>query len=699
MSDKIASAVLREDPSAATADPSGNTLHAAELHTDASSAPVDYGSMIDQLFLNYVGRHATPVEILSLGNLLTSGAETIDSARAEMVAGFDSHQYLPNAIALTYVMWGGRAVTGDEVAVWTNEMSLHGATLATVRNAILTDPLGQGFTTGIVTQAYLTWGGRAPTVGELAAWNAQFMGGTATPTQVQAAVENDPLGITYATGIITAAYQQWGGRAPTQPEIDTWLGTLHNGGSFADIKAGILADPLGVNYLNQEITQVYQQWGGRAPTTDELTTWRDTLANHGGTIDRLKADIVADPLGTNYIAQQVTQIYQQWGGRAPTTAELATWHDTLAQPGVTLDRVKADILADPLGTNYASSELATLFASHGWGTTTQSDVDALMAQLRAGQSFDAAAATIAHHNTIDPAVLTQIYDGFAAFLGRAPSAIEAGNWTATVQADGTGLDTLRSTMMSGTEGQGYVAAQVTAAYQQLAGRVPTTGEIAAWQDTIANQGGTLDAMRHAIVDSPDGQALAAPSIGAAFTEYLGRAPTTGEAQTELDGLAQGRTIEGIGAELFTSSEGVIHFQDELAALFPQLLGHQASQAESDDWFDALFQGATYETMRATLMLDAASTATHLTGTTAADRFALGTSPGDVVISAFDAVNDSVVLDQSYASVNLLDAAHATQVLSRDGETPNVLIKLDDHDTLLLHGVTLAQLSSADFVFA
>ena len=143
----------------------------------------------------------------------------------------------------------------------------------------------------------------------------------------------------------------------------------------------------------------------------------------------------------------------------------------------------------------------------------------------------------------------------------------------------------------------------------------------------------------------------------------------------------------------------MHFQDELATLFPQLLGHQASQAESDDWFDALFQGATYETMRATLMLDPTSTATRLTGTTAADQFALGASPGDVVIAAFDAGNDRVVLGQGYASLNLLDAAHATQVLSRDGETPNVLITLDSHDTLLLHGVTLAQLSSADFLFA
>ena len=679
-------------------DDGDTVLHSSELRAESIGVVADPTAAIDLLYMNYLGRHATAVEVLALSTQIANGSRTLDSARTEIVSGYDARIYLPTAIANVYQTWGGRAATSAEVAVWTNEMNLHGATLATVRNAILTDPMGQAYTAGIVTQAYQAWGGRAPTTGELAAWQNQFLGGLATPATVTTAIQTDPLGMGYATGIITAAYQQWGGRAPSASDIGTWLHVLQTGGGFDQIKAGILAAPLGQDYMAAQITQAYQQWGGRAPTSDELGTWKNEIMNHNATFDTVRAGIVADPLGVNYLNAQITQAYQTWGGRAPTTAELATWHDTIAYHGGTLATVKADILADPLGVTYATTQLATLFASHGWGTATPADATALVAQLRAGLSFADAAATIAHHNTIDPAVLTHIYDGFAAYLGRAPSAIEAGNWTATVQADGTGLATLRATMLASGEGQAYVAAQVTTAYQQLAGRAPTGAEIAGSQDVIANQGGTVDAMRHAIVDTSEGQALAATSIGTLFGEYLGRAPTGAEMQSEMAGFAQGRTIEGMGAEIFTSSEGIVRFGDQLAILFPQLLGHQASQQENSDWFDALFQGATYDTMRATLMLDPTSSAAHYIGTTGADRFALGANPGDVVISAFDAANDHVVLGAAFASINLLDAAHATQVLSLDDETPNVLIKLDDQHSLLLHGVTLAQLSTADFLF-
>ena len=690
--------MLLGDDYAIAADTGVTSLHTAELRAEAVGSTVDVSAAIDTFYLNYVGRHATQVEILSLATQVANGARTLDGARADVVTSYNASTYLPGAISSVYQLWGNRAATTAEIAVWTNEMTIHGATLATVRNAVLSDPLGKTYTSGIVTQAYQQWGGRAPTAAELAAWQNQFQGGLATPSSVQTAVQTDPLGINYATGIITQAYQQWGGRAPTASDIGTWLQVLRNGGSFDQIKAGILAAPLGQDYMAAQITQAYQAWGGRAPTSDEIGTWKNEIVNHGASFDTVKQGIVADPLGITYLDVQITQAYQQWGGRAPTTQELATWRDTIAYHNGTLATVKGDILADPLGTTYATTQLANLFATHGWGATTQADADALLAQLRSGVSFADAAAAVPHHNTIDPSILTHIYEGFSAFLGRAPTTVEANAWSTSVQADGAGLAALRTALLAGSEGQTYVATQVNAAFQQLAGRAATPTEIAYWQDAIGNGGDSFDAMRHAVINTPDGHTHASASITALFSAYLDRAPTAAEMQVELDGLAQGRTIEGIAGEVFGSADGTTRLTDQLGILFPQLLGHQATQTDYSDWLSALFNGATYDTMRATLMLDPASLAHRNIGTTADDRFVLGANPGDVVVSAFDAGHDRIVLDPRFQSINLLDAAHATQVLSLDGETPNVLIRLDSQDTLLLHGVTLAQLSSSDFVF-
>jgi len=93
-------------------------------------------------------------------------------------------------------------------------------------------------------------------------------------------------------------------------------------------------------FTNQAyVAALYQGFLGRSPSSDELTTWTNTLAS-GTPISQVASDGLHS---TEYQGREVVALYQSILGRPADLTGLNGWV-SLLQGGASLDQVKADIL-------------------------------------------------------------------------------------------------------------------------------------------------------------------------------------------------------------------------------------------------------------------------------------------------------------------------------------------------------------------
>jgi hypothetical protein len=239
-----------------------------------------------------------------------------------------------------YAQWGGRDATAAELAYWSGRMDA-GTSAAQIRAAILADPLGQGHVTAEVTELYQDYGGRAPTAAELAVWQGLIARGADFDT-VRQAILADPLGATAKA--VSGLYADYMGRAPTDSELGVWQGLIKGGATLATVRSAILDDSAGHAHTDATITHLYQDYGGRAPTAQELTTW-EGLVRSGYSFDQVRTTILDDPLGQGHTNATITSLYQAEFGRTPSAGELSVWQG-LVHAGTNFDTVLDTLLAD-----------------------------------------------------------------------------------------------------------------------------------------------------------------------------------------------------------------------------------------------------------------------------------------------------------------------------------------------------------------
>jgi len=244
-------------------------------------------------------------------------------------------------VGLLYQGYMGRAAIGAELVYWTGEIGASRATTATVRQAILNDTAGRAYTDVGVYDLYRTLGGREPDAGELTYWRGQLAAGRDLD-DVRDIILADPLGRT-AAGIIDL-YDTYGGREPVRGELDYWRGQLASGGTLAGVRSAILNDPLGRGHTADEIADLYADYGGRAPTAGEIATWQGLIAG-GLTFDDARGIIVADGLGQSYLPTRVTAEYREHFGRDPSAGEVSAWRG-LVNGGTTYDQLTDTLLRD-----------------------------------------------------------------------------------------------------------------------------------------------------------------------------------------------------------------------------------------------------------------------------------------------------------------------------------------------------------------
>lgn len=240
-----------------------------------------------------------------------------------------------------YLTFGGRAPNGAEFAYWGGELASGRTTLAGVRAAIIADPLGHDHIEAVVSDIYQDYGGRAPTTGELAVWQQEIARGASFDT-VRSAILNDPLGATARA--VGSLYQDYMGRAPSDGELGVWQSLLKSGSNLQTVRSAILNDPAGQAHTDATIVDLYSDYAGRSPTSQELSTWQG-LVKGGYSFDQVRTTILDDPLGQRRMDVIIDATYKMDFARAPSADEVAVWKG-LIRSGATFGTLHNTLLAD-----------------------------------------------------------------------------------------------------------------------------------------------------------------------------------------------------------------------------------------------------------------------------------------------------------------------------------------------------------------
>lgn len=447
---------------------------------------------------------------------------------------------------------------------------------------------------------------------------------------------------------IDTQYVAFGGRHANANELGVWSRMIQAGTSVGSVKTAILGDPLGKAYIDGQISQAYLTYGGRLPDSSELGVWQGILRNNNYDFDSLKTAILRDPLGKGYIDAQVTQSYETFAGRAPIDNELQVWEGILRGNGMNFDAVRAAILDGPIGQEY-----------------------------------------------ID----TQITRSYQTYAGRAPIGNELQVWDGILHSNGMNFDAIRAAILDGPIGRGYVDTQITQSYQTYAGRAPVGNELQVWEGILHSNGMNFDAIKVAILNGPIGDSYINAQVTQSYQDYAGRPPIGNELQVWQGILrSNGFDFSAVKDAIMDGPLGDDHATQQIDSLYQHYFERDPSAAEQAEWHYRLSTDADYDIFRASLLSDVGSQGTtrQASGTAAADTFVMSKDPGNLVIGGFDPAADKVSLREAgVGAVNPLDPAHAQEFLL-DGQS-TVLISLDGNHDLLFHDMTLAQLSSSNFI--
>lgn len=205
---------------------------------------------------------------------------------------------------------------------------------------------------------------------------------------------------------ITNLYQQYLGRAPEQAGLDYWTQSLRDGASMDDVRYNIANSQEGFGVATDRVTQAYQNILQRDPREEGLDYWRQGLLG-GQTQDQLNANIRQSAEFNGLASGTIRGAFGQYLDREATPEELAGYLGQ-AKQGRPLEEIEAEI---------AGMRVDTVTRPEN---TNQSSVDT-GAQTSVSQAADEAAR----------------YDATTAAASDAADALEADVTTRTVSPEET----------------------------------------------------------------------------------------------------------------------------------------------------------------------------------------------------------------------------------------------------------------------
>lgn len=651
-----------------------DTLRNVEtLQFDNRSVSTTQFTAINAVYASVGGRDASLYELIAWTDALNSGS-TVATIRSAILGDPLSAQ----GITAVYQQLLGRAATSNEVGVW-RAIFADGGDLSTLRNAITTEiAAADTAINNQIAALYTQYAERAATSFEIDSWRSIVKSGTPI-SAVKAAIVDDPIG----AATINHSYLDLSGRAATSNEIAVWRSLLKDGADIATLNKGILNEASGLAHANAAIAALYVEFGDHTASNGEIDYWRGVLAD-GGRLTQVKNAIV-DALGGTAIDNAYVSLF----GRHATSGEIAGWQAQF-KAGADMASLHNSILSDSTAISFSSAAIAELYQDLGGRAPTSGELAAWLNNFRTGSDPDELRTAIIN----DQLSAQGIGNVYQELFGRAATANEIAVWRGLF-ASGADLGTLRGAINAeNATVDAALNGKIAALYVEYGDRSPTSFELDSWRSIIKN-GTPLSAVKAAIVDDP----LGASAINHSYLDLFGRAATSGEIAVWRSLFKGGADMSTLHGAILSEDAGRSHATAQIAADYQEFFHRSPSSGETGAWLDILRGDHSLDTLTNSLMTDSGSTSIvrRITATSGDDVIDLSANSGHVTITGFDPAHDKIDLHgTAYAGTNPLSVGLVSEVQAMDGTT-DVLIRLGAHDVILLQDVHLTQLNSADFM--
>lgn len=373
----------------------------------------------------------------SPGDVLIASNQGRDDLRSVEIVQFTDQDvrlgYL-NDISGQYATYAGRGAVTSEFVFWAGRINT-ASQLAELRSALVGDPATRAYLAAQIDGTYRTFYNRAAGASEIDYWLGAFTGGE-TPAAVRAAVLGDGGAAAAIAGAVNAMYEEHIGRVAGAEEIGFWSGQVRLGVGYGAIRSALVSDPSGRAHTDAVVTELYRDYLGRDPGTAELGFWGTEVRN-GTEFAGVQAALVADPSGQARVRAVVADIYGEYGGRAATGGELAVWTD-LIRAGADYDAVRAAIMDDGLGRAHAAATVSALYGEYLGRTPSVGEVEVWRGLLRAGADYDTLRSTLLSDAGSDATGTARLFG-----TAGADQFVFAGTGNAVVRGFDPALDTLR----------------------------------------------------------------------------------------------------------------------------------------------------------------------------------------------------------------------------------------------------------------
>ncbi len=490
----------------------------------------------------------------------------------------------------------GRTPSSAELASWTQQL-MAGVPLSTAQTTLANSAEAQQK----LTLAYRAIYGQPLSATQLSAATGELATGE-TLQQVEAPWSAE------AQTEISALYQQVLGRNPDPIGFAAWTEQLIVGVPLGAIRT-IFSESAEVQ---QTLALAHQAIYGQPLSATQLSATTGELAA-GETLQQVETPWIARARA------EIIALYQQVLGRIPSSAELASWTQQL------MASVPLSTAQTTLANSAEAQQKLTLAYRAIYGQPlSATQLSAATGELAAGETLQQIEAPWSAE------AQTEITALYQQVLGRAPSSTELASWTQQLMA-GVSLTTARTTLANSIEVQqkltlAYRAiyrqllwvtqlstvteklaagetlqqveapwiaraqAEITALYQQVLGRTPSSAELASWTQQLM-AGAPLSTAQTTLANSAEAQ----QKLTLAYRAIYGQPLSATRLSTATGELTAGETLQQVEAPW--SAEA----QTEITALYQQVLGRTPSSAELTSWTQKLMAGMPLSTAQTTLV--------------------------------------------------------------------------------------------------
>ena len=185
---------------------------------------------------------------------------------------------------------------------------------------------------------YRSYFGRHPRPAEVETWMDSLRNG-GTFAEMRNVLRTAEEGRRHRSSAITELYETYFGRSPRPAEVDVWERSIDGGMTLEDMRSVLLEAEEGGRHTDAVITGSYQECFGRGPDPSELETWRGTIRG-GGTFEDLRWRLLVDAHGADRLAALIDELYRKYFGREALAQERAVWAEALGRPGM-VEEVRA----------------------------------------------------------------------------------------------------------------------------------------------------------------------------------------------------------------------------------------------------------------------------------------------------------------------------------------------------------------------